>query len=54
MDSQNKLQKYKKVHKYKCIEVLIFVLMYFLFGLSIGTSMQNLESVAQKIAELLH
>ena len=37
-----------------------FVLMYFflyfckLFGLSIRTSMQNLEAVAQKMAELLH
>ena len=33
-----------------------FLLFYFcnLFGLSIQTSMQNLESVAQKMAEILH
>ena len=35
---------------------VLFVLLYFcnLFGLSIQTSMQNLESVAQKMAELLN
>ena len=37
------------------VHFLHFVLMYFctLFGLSIQTSMQNLKSVAQKMAELL-
>ncbi len=39
-----------------CTFFVLFVLLYFcnLFGLSIRTSMQNLESVAQKMAELLH
>ena len=37
-----------------CNWIITKIILYNLLGQSIRTSMQNLESVAQKMAELLH